>query len=61
MAEEITTEIDEKYMRMAMREAMHAYDADEVHIGCVILCKGQFSARGYNLTVRLQDFTENAE
>jgi tRNA(adenine34) deaminase len=61
MSEEITLEIDEKYMRMAMREAMHAYDADEVPIGCVIVCKGQVIARGYNLTERLHDFTAHAE
>jgi tRNA(adenine34) deaminase len=59
--EEITPEIDEKYMRMALREAMHAYDADEVPIGCVIVCKGQVIARGYNFTERLHDFTAHAE
>jgi tRNA(adenine34) deaminase len=59
--EEITPEIDEKYMRMALREAMHAYDADEVPIGCVIVCKGQVIARGYNYTERLHDFTAHAE
>ena len=52
---------DERYMRMALREAMHAYDADEVPIGCVIVCQGQVIARGYNLTERLHDFTAHAE
>jgi len=46
---------------MALREAMHAYDADEVPIGCVIVCQGQVIARGYNLTERLHDFTAHAE
>ena len=51
--------IDEKYMRMALREAMNAYDADEVPIGCVIVCQGQIIARGYNL-VRGRDATSIA-
>jgi tRNA(adenine34) deaminase len=55
------TEVDLKYMKMALREAMNAYDADEVPIGCVIVCKGQVIARGYNLTERLHDFTAHAE
>jgi tRNA(adenine34) deaminase len=59
--EEVTPNIDEKYMRMAMREAMNAFDADEVPIGCVIVCKGQVIARGYNPTERLHDFTAHAE
>jgi len=54
-------EIDQKYMKMALREAMNAYDANEVPIGCVIVCKGQVIARGYNLTERLHDFTAHAE
>lgn len=52
---------DKKYMQMALREAMNAFDADEVPIGCVIVSKGQVIARGYNLTERLHDFTAHAE
>jgi len=55
------SEIDLRYMKMALREAMVAYDAQEVPIGCVIVCKGQIIARGYNLTERLHDFTAHAE
>ncbi len=54
-------EIDTKFMRMALREAAVAFDADEVPIGCVIVCNGQIIARGYNLTERLHDFTAHAE
>ncbi len=54
-------EIDTKFMRLALREAAVAFDADEVPIGCVIVCNGQIIARGYNLTERLHDFTAHAE
>jgi tRNA(adenine34) deaminase len=56
-----SSETDLKYMKMALREAMNAYDANEVPIGCVIVCKGVVIARGYNLTERLHDFTAHAE
>jgi tRNA(adenine34) deaminase len=52
---------DEYYMKLALREAMHAWDANEVPIGCVIVCQGQVIARGYNLVERLTDFTAHAE
>ena len=41
---------DEKYMRMALREAEAAMQADEVPIGAVIVCRGCVIARGHNLT-----------
>ena len=40
---------DEKYMRMALREAEAAMQADEVPIGAVIVCRGRVIARGHNL------------
>ena len=52
---------DEHFMRLAIREALMARDADEVPIGCVIVCKNQVIARGYNLVERLRDFTAHAE
>ncbi|MFN0032337.1 MAG: nucleoside deaminase [Flavobacteriales bacterium] len=52
---------DEHYMRLALREAMNAWDADEVPIGCVIVCREKVIARGYNLVERLNDFTAHAE
>jgi len=54
-------EIDERYMRQALQEALRAQDADEVPIGCVIVCQNQIIARGHNLTERLRDFTAHAE
>ena len=52
---------DEKYMRMALREAEAAKQADEVPIGAVIVCRGRVIARGHNLTETLTDVTAHAE
>jgi tRNA(adenine34) deaminase len=52
---------DEYFMKMALAEAQKAFDADEVPVGAVIVCKGQIIARGHNLTERLNDFTAHAE
>lgn len=48
-------------MKMALAEAQKAFEADEVPVGAVIVCKGQIIARGHNLTERLNDFTAHAE
>ena len=52
---------DERYMRLALAEADRAYAADEVPVGCVIVCEGQVIGRGHNLTETLQDVTAHAE
>ncbi|OIP02226.1 MAG: tRNA-specific adenosine deaminase [Bacteroidetes bacterium CG2_30_32_10] len=52
---------DEFYMKEALKEAQKAYDADEVPIGAVIVCKNQIIARAHNLTERLNDVTAHAE
>lgn len=52
---------DEKFMRMALREAEAAAQADEVPIGAVIVCRGRVIARAHNLTERLTDVTAHAE
>ena len=52
---------DEHFMRMALREAERAFAEDEVPVGCVIVCRDQVIARGYNLTERLNDVTAHAE
>lgn len=40
--------IDEKYMREAIRQAQKAYALEEVPIGCVIVYENQIIGRGYN-------------
>jgi tRNA(adenine34) deaminase len=49
------------YMREAYKEAMRAYELDEVPIGAVIVCRSKIIGRGHNLTERLNDVTAHAE
>lgn len=53
--------IDEKYMREALKEAQEAAYEDEVPIGAVLVCRGNIIARGHNMTERLHDPTAHAE
>lgn len=52
---------DERYMRMALDEARRAYEAEEVPVGAVVVCKGRVIGRGHNLTETLTDVTAHAE
>ena len=52
---------DERFMRMALAEAQHAFDDDEVPVGAVIVCGNQAIARAHNLTETLTDCTAHAE
>jgi tRNA(adenine34) deaminase len=52
---------DIRYMKMALDEAQHAYDAGEVPVGAVVVCKGRIIARAHNLTETLTDVTAHAE
>ncbi len=52
---------DERYMRMALDEAHRAYEAEEVPVGAVVVCKGRVIGRGHNLTETLGDVTAHAE
>ena len=52
---------DIRYMKMALNEAMCAYDNEEVPVGAVIVCKGRVIARAHNLTETLTDVTAHAE
>lgn len=39
---------DEKYMKLAIKQAQKAFDLGEVPIGCVIVYEGKVIGRGYN-------------
>lgn len=52
---------DERYMRMALDEAKTAYEAGEIPIGAVIVCKDRVISRAHNLTETLCDVTAHAE
>ena len=43
-------ELDEKYMREALKEASAARDEDEIPIGAVVVCRGRIIAKGHNMT-----------
>ena len=42
---------------MALQEAQKAYEAKEVPVGAVVVCKGRIIARAHNLTETLNDCT----
>ena len=52
---------DEEYMQRALAEAKAAYDADEVPVGAVMVCRDRIIARAHNLTETLNDVTAHAE
>lgn len=54
-------ELDEKFMKEALREAREAESEDEIPIGAVIAFKGRVIAKGHNMTERLHDPTAHAE
>jgi tRNA(adenine34) deaminase len=52
---------DEHFMNQALKEAQHAFDADEVPIGAVIVMQNKVIGRGYNQVEMLNDATAHAE
>lgn len=51
----------EYFMKMALKEAVYAFEEDEVPIGAVIVCKNQIIGKGYNQVEKLTDVTAHAE
>ena len=60
---ETTANVDEKYMREALKEAAAALERGEVPIGAVVVetARGRIIGRGHNLTETLTDATAHAE
>ncbi|MBO7311773.1 MAG: nucleoside deaminase [Alistipes sp.] len=56
-----TREKDEKYMRMAIDEALRALDKKEVPIGAIVVAGDRVIGRGHNLVETLMDATAHAE
>ncbi len=52
---------DEYFMKEALKEALKAYNKNEVPIGAVIVNNNQVIARAHNLTETLNDVTAHAE
>ena len=52
---------DERYMRMALREAEKAFDEGEIPIGCVVVKDGVVIGKGHNQIEMLKVATAHAE
>ena len=52
---------DEGFMKLAIKEAIKAFDADEVPIGAIVTIKEKIIARAYNQVELLNDSTAHAE
>ena len=54
-------DIDEKYMRLAIKEAEKALQIGEVPIGAIIVLNDEIIATGYNVRERSQLVLSHAE
>ncbi len=57
----IVMNLDEKYMRIALKEAQKAAILDEVPVGAIIVKDDKIVARGHNLREKSNDPTSHAE
>jgi tRNA(adenine34) deaminase len=55
------SELDEHYMRQALKLARQAFDDDEVPVGALLVYENRVLAKGWNQTERLCDVTAHAE
>lgn len=60
-AEFIDITSDDYYMSQALRQAVRAYEAEEVPIGAVVVREGRIIARAFNQVETLNDATAHAE
>ena len=58
---ELTPDIDEFFMKEALKEAKKGFDQLEVPVGAVLVHNGQVIAKGYNQVELLKDATAHAE
>ena len=56
-----TEQTDERFMKMAIEQALQAKERGEVPVGAVIVCKNRVIAKAFNLTQTLNDVTAHAE
>ena len=52
---------DEFFMKIALKEAMVAYDEEEIPVGAVIVHNNQVISKGHNQCQKLNDSTAHAE
>lgn len=53
--------LDQRYMQEAIKEAVKAFDADEVPVGAIIVHKARIIGRAHNQIKLLKDPTAHAE
>lgn len=54
-------DINNKFMKSALKEAEKSYDKEEIPVGAVIVKNGKIIARGHNLKETKNDTTNHAE
>ncbi len=52
---------DEYFMNEAIKQAMMAYEQEEIPVGAVVVCENRIIAKAYNQVERLNDATAHAE
>jgi tRNA(adenine34) deaminase len=57
----IDLQSDDYFMREALRQALRAYEAEEVPVGAVVVREGRIIARAFNQVELLKDATAHAE
>ena len=53
--------MQEKFMKIALKEAKKAYDKEEIPVGAVIIKDGKVVAKAHNLKEQKKDTTKHAE
>lgn len=59
--EEVNPFSDEYFMKQALIEAQKAFEADEVPVGAVVVCRNRIISRAHNMSECLNDPTAHAE
>ncbi len=54
-------EEDSMFMRMALEEAVHAFDEGEVPVGALVVCGGSIISKAHNLRETTKDPSAHAE
>jgi tRNA(adenine34) deaminase len=49
------------FMQQAYKEAVKAFEADEVPVGAIVVVEDRIISRGYNMVEKLNDATAHAE
>jgi tRNA(adenine34) deaminase len=53
--------LDEYFMKQALKEAIYAYEKNEIPVGAIIVFNRIIIAQAHNLTKQLKDVTAHAE